>query len=132
MHELSVMSGIIEMVAKSAEENNIAKIRKLRLIVGQMSNAIPDALQMGFDMLKEEGPFAEDAILEIEFVKTKVKCHECGHEFQPESGYVFTCSQCKSMQTEIVEGEQLYVDYYEGDNEDDSQSGNEEKSDGEK
>jgi len=130
MHELSVMAGIIEMVEKSAVEHNVDKIRKIRLIVGQMSNAIPDALIMGFDMLKDDKLFTEDAVLEIEYVKAKIKCNECGFEFQPGDGYIFTCSQCKSLRTEFVEGDQLYIDYFEGDGDDDGESRNEEKPNG--
>ncbi|OEF95783.1 hydrogenase maturation nickel metallochaperone HypA [Desulfuribacillus alkaliarsenatis] len=120
MHELSVMAGIIDVINTSAKENNIHKIRKVKLIVGQMSNAIPDSLRMAFDMLRDDGPFIEDAILEIETVKTQVKCHECNHQFQPEEGYIFTCPECKGLHTEIIAGEQLYVDFFEGDKIDDN------------
>ncbi|OEH84366.1 hydrogenase maturation nickel metallochaperone HypA [Desulfuribacillus stibiiarsenatis] len=120
MHELSVMSGIIDVVSNSARENGIEKVKKVRLIVGQMSNALPDALQMGFEMLKETGPFTEDAVLEIEFIKTTVKCLDCEYEYHPEEGYIFTCPTCKSIRTEVIDGEQLYVDYYEGDESHDS------------
>lgn len=115
MHELSVMSGIIEVIENSAKENNIHKIKKVKLVVGQMSNAVPDALTMAFDMLKGAGPFTEDAILEIDFINTRVRCHECECEFQPGDGYIFICPQCKGLHTEVIEGEQLYVDYFEGD-----------------
>jgi len=113
---MSVMSGIIDVVGKSASEHNIHKVRKVRLVVGQMANAIPDALMMAFDMLKGEGPFTEDAKLEIEFIETRVRCNDCECEFRPEAGYIFTCPQCKGLHTEVIEGEQLYVDYFEGDN----------------
>ena len=103
---MSVMQGIIDVIRKSAEENNINQIRKVKLVVGQMANAIPDALEMAFTMQKPEGPFTENAELEIEFVRTRVKCNECESEF---------CPQCNGLDTYVIDGEQLYVDYYEGD-----------------
>lgn len=112
---MSVMQGIIDVIRKSAEENNINQIRKVKLVVGQMANAIPDALEMAFTMQKPEGPFTENAELEIEFVRTRVKCNECESEFRPGEGYIFICPQCNGLDTYVIDGEQLYVDYYEGD-----------------
>lgn len=115
MHELSIMSGVIDLVSQSARDNNITMINKVKLVVGEHSNAVPDSLQMGFEMLKNTGPFTEDAVLEIETKRLRARCQECECEFHPKENYNFICPQCNYKKTDIIAGDRLYVDYYEGD-----------------
>jgi len=113
MHELSLMMGIVDQLRKSAAENNIRKISKVMLVVGEMTMAVPDALQFAFETFKEEELF-KDAVLEIRKEPVRGECKDCHHTFGVED-FAFVCPKCSSPNVRIASGRELYIDYYEGD-----------------
>lgn len=112
MHELALVQGILEAVLEKAENHQIKKIKKIKIVVGEMTSAMPEALQFAFQVLCRDTP-AWDAVLEIENRPVKLSCRECHQVFKPE-GLKYSCPQCISSRTEIMEGRELYVDYFEG------------------
>ncbi|HHW28731.1 MAG TPA: hydrogenase maturation nickel metallochaperone HypA [Syntrophomonadaceae bacterium] len=113
MHELSLMMGIVDQLRKSAAENNIKKISKVMLVVGEMTMAVPDALQLAFEAFKEEELF-QNAVLEIRKEPVRGECKDCHHNFGVED-FAFVCPNCSSPNVRIASGRELYIDYYEGD-----------------
>ena len=109
MHELSIMSNILQIILEYAEKNNAKKINIVNLKIGALSDVVPEWAQTYFDMLTKD-TIADNAKLKIEKVAVKIHCHACSHEFQvlsPENG--FLCQKCKSSDIEIVEGRELQV-----------------------
>jgi len=113
MHELSLIQALIQMVVQSAMENNIKKITKVQLVVGESHGALPEALEFAFKILSE-GTVCAGAELAIEKIALLVKCRECAQEFCP-AGYLYRCPNCGVVNAMPLKGGELYVDYYEGD-----------------
>jgi hydrogenase nickel incorporation protein HypA/HybF len=113
MHEMSLMVGIIELLRKSAAENNISKITKVMLVVGDMTMAVPDALQFAFDSFRDEKLF-QDALLEIQKEPVCGECKDCHHNFGIDD-FNFLCPSCSSPNVRVASGRGLYIDNYEGD-----------------
>lgn len=65
MHEVSLISDMIATVAQTADERQLTKIHKVKLVVGEYTSVMPESLLFAFDLLKKE-PFVENAVLEIE------------------------------------------------------------------
>jgi hydrogenase nickel incorporation protein HypA/HybF len=65
MHELSLMSEVIDTVTQTAQERNLTKIHKLKLVIGEYTSVMPESLLFAFDLLKKD-PFIETSVLEIE------------------------------------------------------------------
>ena len=65
MHEVSLISNVIATVAQTAEEKQLNRIHKVKLVVGEYTSVMPESLQFAFDLLKRD-PFVETAVLEIE------------------------------------------------------------------
>jgi len=118
MHELSLMESVIDMVRESALSNHIVKVTRIKLVVGKMSMALPDSLRFAFDVLKSTDDLLQAAVLEIEEQDVVGRCRQCQTEFAVGSGYRLVCPGCGSMSVEIISGRQLYVDNYEGEEED--------------
>lgn len=114
MHELSIMESVLEMVRENARQNNINKVNKLKLVIGQSIMVMPDSLQFCFEVLSQEDLF-RGATLEIENKETIIECKACEEKFNQEFGYCFLCPGCGSDQVEIIQGRELYLDYFEGD-----------------
>ncbi len=114
MHEISLMSSILDTLRESAIQNGINNIKQIKLVVGKFSMALPDSLLFAFEALGREELF-KGAVLEIEERDIKCICQDCQHPFSLDNYYNFVCPNCTGRKTEIVSGRELYIDYYEGD-----------------
>ena len=68
MHEISLMGDILNIVVRDMEEKSLHQVKKITLLVGDLSNAMPDALRMAFDIYKvdQKDWIHPDATLQIE------------------------------------------------------------------
>ncbi|MEW5762532.1 MAG: hydrogenase maturation nickel metallochaperone HypA [Bacillota bacterium] len=114
MHELGLIQAAMEEIERAARANHIARVVKIRLVVGKFTAALPDALQFAFQALSP-GTIFEGATLEIEEVNIRLRCPSCGRETTAED-ITYWCPAC-GARAEVVGGKELYIDYFEGDEE---------------
>lgn len=117
MHEISLMGDIIQLVQEDAAVNGLGKIEKIELIVGEIANAMPDALKMAFDIFRDQNPhiFAQTAELVIHLEEAKAKCVLCDLEYRPEQK-IALCPSCNIPSGKVLAGETFQVLSYEGSN----------------
>jgi hydrogenase nickel incorporation protein HypA/HybF len=117
MHEMALMGDILQLVQEDAAGRGIGKIEKIELIVGEISNAMPDALRMAFDIFRDQNPylFVEGAELVIFIEEAKAICVLCGCEYRPDFK-VALCPSCHVPSGKVLEGETFQVLSYEGSN----------------
>jgi hydrogenase nickel incorporation protein HypA/HybF len=109
VHELSVMSSILDIVLEHANKNNAKKVMRINLRIGHLSDIIPEWAQNYFDMLSKD-TIAENAVLDIEQVPVKVRCAACGHEHTfKNKKWSFTCVKCESTDIELLEGREFSI-----------------------
>lgn len=120
MHELGIMTGVMDAVTKSAHDAGADKVLKVTLSVGEMTECIQDALEFAFEALTEDDPFVRDAELTINMTKPKSRCLECGAEFEHDRFHMF-CPECDSFATELLAGRELQIDSIEVDIPDDEE-----------
>lgn len=120
MHELGIMTGVMDAVTKSANEAGADKVLKVTLSVGEMTECIEDALVFAFEALSEGEPLMNGAELVITMVKPKSRCLECGAEFEHDRFHMF-CPECDSFATELLAGRELQIDSIEVDIPDDEE-----------
>ena len=120
MHELGIMTGVMDAVTKSAHDAGADKVLKVTLSVGEMTECIQDALEFAFEALTEDDPFVRDAELTINVIKPKSRCLECGAEFEHDRFHMF-CPECDSFATELLAGRELQIDSIEVDIPDDEE-----------
>ncbi|MCH4185185.1 MAG: hydrogenase maturation nickel metallochaperone HypA [Eggerthellaceae bacterium] len=117
MHELGIMSGVLDAVDKSAKQAQADKVLKISLSIGVMTEAIEDSLRFAFEALTE-GTYMEGADLEINMVEPRSRCLECGKEFNHDRFHVL-CPECGSFATELLQGREMQIDSIEVDIPDD-------------
>lgn len=115
MHELALVESVMSAVKISAAENNINTVTRIGLVVGRFSNAIPESLEFAFEALKTDEAMFCNAQLFIKQTPVVCRCRQCGREFTIERDFRFVCPDCQSNDIKITGGRELYVDYYEGD-----------------
>lgn len=115
VHELSIMEGVLNMVRESAQQNNINRVNKINLVIGKLSMVLPDSLSFCFQALSIHEELFKDAILEIEGKDTMIQCDVCKQQFIPEDDWCLVCPGCGGSNVSIISGREMYLDYYEGD-----------------
>lgn len=115
MHEFSLIQSVLNMVEEKAKDFGLVRVTKVKLVVGKMTMAMPDALQFAFRALGQ-GTLAEGAELEIEEREVRLHCPTCELEFCPDLPRL-TCPRCGHPTPKIVQGRELYLDYFEGEDE---------------
>lgn len=116
MHEVAIAQNLLDIACQSAKENDLRKIDKISVVAGELNAIVLDALQFAFQVISQN-TIAEGASLEYRQIPALVKCESCNKEFHwKESGYF--CPYCFQLSNQLIQGNELYVDYIEGKGED--------------
>jgi hydrogenase nickel incorporation protein HypA/HybF len=111
MHELSIVEAMVSIVLEKAKEANAKKVRRVYLVVGELSGVLNEAVELYFDMLTKD-TIAAGADLFFMRPPAEVRCRNCGTVYSPEN-LKLTCPKCKEQKIEIISGQELYVDSLE-------------------
>ena len=95
------------MAVESAQAVGATRITVLRLRVGKLSGAVPEALHFAWDVVRRD-TIAADALLEIECVPAACWCQTCRHEFECADFFV-ECPHCHHPSTELRRGRELEI-----------------------
>lgn len=115
MHEMSLMSEIIKLVSNDARSNGIGKVDRIDVIVGDLSNILPEALELAFFHFRKQGFSFLDENTELHIIRevAKAKCQTCLFEFEPDYK-IALCPKCGLPNCLLVSGETFRVESYEG------------------
>ena len=113
MHELGIMTGVMDSVEVAARDAGADKVLKISLSVGVMTEAIEDALRFAFEALVP-GTMSENAELVITMIQPKSRCFECGAEYEHDRFHML-CPECGGFATELIAGKELQIDSIEVD-----------------
>jgi hydrogenase nickel incorporation protein HypA/HybF len=113
LHELSIMTAILEIVLKSAEQNKAKRIKTINLKIGALSDIIPEWAQTFFDMISKDTP-ADGAALSIEKVPAVIQCSACGNQQNLDPAkWELRCAKCSTEDMAILSGREFFVDSIE-------------------
>ena len=102
MHELSLMSNLLEHAVASAGG---APICALRVRVGPLSGIVVDALRFAFEALAPGTP-AAGARLDVEETAPAFHCPRCGADYETPVG-AYQCPGCGAAEGELRGGHEL-------------------------
>ena len=107
MHELGVLLEVVEQVSKVAAENEVTRIGKLVLQVGELSSMIPKYMQKIYPAAVD-GTILEGSELEIEIIPGNGMCKQCSSVYNllEERG---TCPKCGSKEFEMLSGKEFFI-----------------------
>lgn len=115
MHEMSLMSEIINLVSEDAALNGIDQVKRIEVIVGDLSNVLPAALELAFFYFQKEGLRLIDKNTELHIIRevAKAKCPSCQLEFEPDY-QIAICPMCSFSMCILLSGETFRIESYEG------------------
>ncbi|WP_129125267.1 hydrogenase maturation nickel metallochaperone HypA [Geomonas oryzae] len=111
MHEITLVTGLFEIIKEQVAARGIESISKVRLKVGALAAVEPMTLTACFEVVAE-GTVAEGAQLEIEEVPLTGRCRGCGADFRIEK-FSFICPCCGGGAVEMTGGRELYLESLE-------------------
>ena len=112
MHEWTIADNLVRLVEEAARREGLMEVSAVYVRVGALRQVIPETLRTAFSRLIGETGFA-GAELKIEEVPLSVKCRACGSE-KAGDDLAFTCGGCGSTDLDILAGDELFIDYLEG------------------
>lgn len=104
---------MIDQISSNAAEQGVDRVNRIHLVNGQLSGANTEALRFAFTLFSNI-PLFQYALLEVEEPGLIGRCNSCYQTFKIEE-YRFICCYCSNGDIEIINGQELYIDYYEGD-----------------
>jgi len=108
MHELRIVMQVIDQVEKIAEENEVSKVMKLNLEVGEVSSIVPDLFKDCFEWAKKKTKYMQEAQLEMIILEGISYCQDCKETYKT-TEYAKQCPHCGSYKTYLITGSEINI-----------------------
>jgi len=108
MHELSITQNILTIALEHADKHQAQRITAIRLVIGQLSSLVDDAIQFYWDIISD-GTQAKGAQLVFQRLPARLQCQACGHSY-PLNAQAYTCPHCGQDAAQVVGGQEFYIE----------------------
>lgn len=112
MHELSIVSSVVDSVTESLEKYPGARVTEVRLRVGALSAVVEDSLQFCYGIATADTPL-QGSRLVVNIVPVTVHCDACGNEGAIENLQSFRCPHCGEPAGDLRHGRELEIEAIE-------------------
>jgi len=113
MHELAVTESIVEIVQRHAQQAGAVKVRRIHLLIGELSSIVDDSVQFYFDFVSQD-TLAEGAELVFHRRAVALVCAACGRRWEPADAD-WACPACQAQQARVIQGREFSVESIEVD-----------------
>lgn len=110
MHELSIMTHLLEQVETEAGRAGARAVREIDLVIGERLGVVDDSLQFCFELLSA-GTIAEGAALRVRKVPMRFRCERDGEYGRSRDD--FACPDCGRVGQVTGEGSELLLESME-------------------
>lgn len=107
MHELSIAMSIVELAEEEAARRG-ARINAVHLKLGALAGVVKSALESSYEMACEN-THLQGSHLIVEEVPVVVYCPGCRANRPLSSIQFFSCAECGTAASQIVQGKELEV-----------------------
>ena len=108
MHELSIVTYVIEQVEQIAKENNLTDIDSVTLEFGEVSGIEPEYLVDCWNWYAKKTPLIEKTKFLYETIPAVTWCNACKSTY-PTIQYGKTCPHCGSVETWLQQGNEMSI-----------------------
>ena len=112
MHELSIVSSIVEAVTESLEAYPGARVEEVRLRVGVLAAVVVDSLEFCWG-LATEGTALEGSRLVVKMIPVVMHCAACAEDVELEGVQSFRCPRCDEPCSDLRQGRELEIEAIE-------------------
>ncbi len=108
MHEMSYIVRLVNLAARTVQEQKVGKAEKIIVSVGKMTGIEPYYMQKYYKTAIQ-GTVLENSELEVEIVDVKAHCKNCGCDYTPDAAHDYLCPECKSGNCKIINGRDVIL-----------------------
>ena len=112
MHELSIVSSIVDSVTETLTSYPGARVKEVRLRVGALASVIEDSLQFCYG-IATEGTALEGSALVVKILPVRMHCDKCAQDVEIASLQSFRCPRCEEPVMDMRQGRELEIDSIE-------------------
>lgn len=112
MHELSIVSSIVDTVTESLAAYPGARVKEVRLRLGVLAAVVEDSLQFCYGVVTEDTPLAGSTLV-VKTLPIMAHCAPCGRDVEIASIQSLRCPSCGSPATDLRQGRELEVEAIE-------------------
>ena|ERR1035438_94712 len=112
MHELSIVSSVVDTVVESAAAYPGARVKEVRLRVGALASVVVDSLEFCWEIVTE-GTALEGSVLCVNVMPVIVWCVPCGREVTLDGVQSFRCPVCGESTMDIRQGREMEIESIE-------------------
>lgn len=109
MHEISLVSSLLDQVEQLMTRHNARGVSAIRVSIGEFAGVEYELFESAYEMLVD-GSRARGAKLELERVPLEARCNRCGCEFAVKR-FRFQCPACESSNIQVLRGEELVLEH---------------------
>jgi hydrogenase nickel incorporation protein HypA/HybF len=107
MHELGLMDAVIKTVNRIIIEENLTKVRKIVLEVGELSGTVPHFITDCYEAVVADTEY-QDTELVLEIVPGIARCNHCHIEFRIDIEDL-SCPECHGKNLTPIKGKDLTI-----------------------
>lgn len=112
MHELSIVSSIVDSVTDKMASYPHARVKEVRLRVGALASVIEDSLQFCYE-IATEGTRLQGSKLVVKTVAVTMHCETCMKDVEIATLQSFRCPHCNQPATAMRHGRELEIESIE-------------------
>jgi hydrogenase nickel incorporation protein HypA/HybF len=112
MHELSIVSSIVDSVMTTLEAYPGARVQEVRLRIGALASVVEDSLQFCYGIATDGTPL-EGSKLVVKIVPVVMHCERCGQDIEIASLQSFRCPRCDEPVSDLRQGRELEIESIE-------------------
>ena len=108
MHELGIVFHVIKTVEDVAKEQELSKVSKVVLEVGEVSTVIPEYLEDCWKWACKRSEIMNGSELVHETIPAVTYCEDCKQTYETVK-YAKVCPYCKSENTYLIQGNEFQI-----------------------
>lgn len=108
MHELGVVFHCIEQVNKIAAKNNVSKVSRVTVDLGEVSTVIPALFEDCWNWAIKKEDILRDCRLDIQIIHALTYCESCGKTYDTVA-HGKICPYCGSERTYLQTGNEFII-----------------------
>ena len=105
---MSIALNIIDILKGEMERHDAARLKGVKLKIGELTAVEPDSLKFCFETLTE-GTNMEGTTLTIEEISLKAICSICNAQFKLDRYFTTPCPKCGGKPGDLLSGRELDI-----------------------
>ncbi len=108
MHELGIVMHMIGQVERVAEENQVERVTRINMEIGEVSSVVPDLFADCFQWARKKTRYLQQAQLELIILEGVSYCQDCKGTYKT-TEFAKKCPHCGSENTYLVTGSEINI-----------------------